>query len=121
MYDTAADTVRRLSQEPAEIAAIQWSPDSTRIAFETQVSPNCAPCPHGRYVVSTADANLFTLPSGAHDMTLGWLDGDSLLQTTTIPSIGPAELRRVDVATGQTEVLWSGRFLEFMLDDAGAP
>ena len=120
VYDTEADTVRRLSQEPAEIAAIQWSPDSKRIAFETQVSPNCATCPRGRYVVSTGDARLFTLPSGLHDMTLGWLDGDSLLETTTIPSIGPAELRRVDVAAGQTEVLWSGRFLEFMLDDAGA-
>ncbi len=119
VYDLAAKTTLRLTEEPLEIGSISWSPDGNWILFQA-TSLNYTDTITSFYKVEF-DQTLISTPifldSGRWTNGYGWITPNFyFLYNTSEGCCGDTGLRYINIETGQLTVLWKHSSAGYAID-----
>jgi hypothetical protein len=128
VYDTQTGNLRRLTNGPDWVGAIEWSPDGTQIIMQELLNdteflfdPNSKP-PSSVWSVSVSTNEIKQLYSTGEDPTwqniLLWLDDTHFIAYGgfLVDADQARELRLVDTETGTSKILFDGVFVGISFD-----
>lgn len=118
LYDTATGDVTRLGDGIEQIDGIRWSPSGEWIWHSTISYGYCQGCAGHHFAAAVDGSEIITLPGNDIYHFLAWLQDDTYLVTDQANGPGPFGLQQVDIATGESVMLWPGTHQGFIYDPA---
>ena len=117
-YNTRTRRIARLTDGIEQIDGLRWSPDGQWIWHSTVSYAYCQTCGGHQYGAAADGSTVVTLPGTDVERFLAWTDGDSYLLTDQANGPGDFALQRVDITTGESQMLWPGTHQGFIYDPA---
>ena len=118
IFNTADNSIRRLTDELENIWLISWSPNGDKILYEYSIMGDTY---LSRYI-SIADPNiqlvqhLESIDGGAFWFSYGWVDQNSYLIYNGGEGAPPHRLRIINAETQKTKVVWEYSAESFFVD-----
>lgn len=118
LYDTQTLSITRLTDGIEQIDGIRWSPSGEWIWHSTISYGYCQVCAGHHYAAAIDGSEVITLPGSDIYRFITWLSDDTYLVTDQANGPGPFGLQQVDIATGESVMLWPGTHQGFIFDPA---
>lgn len=116
LYDTTTGEITRLSDGIEQIDGIRWSPSGEWIWHSTVSYGYCQGCAGHHFAAAADGSEIITLPGNDIYRFITWLNDDTYLVTDQANGPGPFGLQQVDIATGESVMLWAGAHQGFIYD-----
>ncbi len=118
LYNTRDNSVTRLTDGIEQVEGIRWSPNGHWIWHSTISYAYCQVCAGHHYAAAADGSRVVNLPGNDIYRFLAWVDGDTYLVTDQANGPGDIALQRVDVETGESQMLWAGTHQGYIYDAA---